>query len=92
MSNTGPYHNIFENWGVERVRTELAAKTIATHMRDEAVVWLAQRDKEDRLSRDASISSERRRSQRIEIATYIAAIAAIVAAVAAIISIVTAKP
>jgi hypothetical protein len=91
MSGTNVYYKLFEQWGTERVRAELLAKTIATHMRDDAVVWLAQRGQEVRLVQEASNASERRRSQRIEIATYVAAIAAIIAAIAAIIPIVSAK-
>lgn len=91
MSQPNAYYKLFEQWGAERVRAELCAKTIATHMRDDAVVWLAQYNQEVRLVHEASAASERRRSQRIEIATYVAAIAATIAAVAAIISIIPAK-
>ena len=91
MSQPNAYYQLFEQWGAERVRAELSAKILATHMRDDAVVWLAQRDQEVRSAREASIASERRRSQRIEIATYVAAIAAIIAAIAAVISIIPAK-
>ena len=87
MTDASPYQKVFESWGTERVRAELHAGTIAKHQREEAVAWLARQDHASRLRDEASIASERRRSQRIEIATYVAAIAAIVAAIAAVISI-----
>ena len=75
----------FTALGPTQVRTMLLNGTIAPTYWPAANRWLAQRDEEERLLKEASQASQMRTALSANRAAWIAAIAAISAAVAAII-------
>jgi hypothetical protein len=81
----------FERLGIDRMRILVATSNLPSGMLTEASIWVAQRDKEDRLRNEDSQSLQMRTALSAKYAAWIAAIAAIIAAIAAIISVVEAS-
>lgn len=72
----------FEKLGVRNVRG-LIGEWSGT-LKYDAMMWLAQKDEEERLRNEASLSSQMRTALSAKTAAWIAAIAATIAAIAAI--------
>lgn len=76
----------FEAMGKESVRAMLG--TFQAPVRSAALIWLAQRESDERSRNEASQSLQMRVARSANLAAWIAAPAAIIAAIAAIVTVV----
>jgi hypothetical protein len=76
---------MFENMGVDKVRLLISTSGLPPETMLDAVNWLAQRDKEERLSNSALMASQARVALSAKNAAWIAAIIAMISAIVAIV-------